>query len=123
MVDLDEFEKELARYMATGPAEARDKFAEDIMALVDEVRKARKVNLNLYLGDSIKAGIGGGLIMDDALPKDTALTWALTDMPLKVLRSRAEEMKVCPTCGGDGGDLDDSSKPCDECDGFGRVPA
>lgn len=30
---------------------------------------------------------------------------------------------VCPTCHGDGGDLDDSSKPCDECNGAGRIDA
>lgn len=28
---------------------------------------------------------------------------------------------VCPSCGGDGGDFDDSTKMCDECNGSGRV--
>jgi hypothetical protein len=28
---------------------------------------------------------------------------------------------TCPTCGGDGGDLDDSSKVCDECNGAGTI--
>lgn len=30
---------------------------------------------------------------------------------------------TCPTCGGAGGDFDDSTKPCDDCNGAGVIPS
>ena len=41
---------------------------------------------------------------------------AVSDEPV-LKRTRAD----CSACGGNGGDFDDSSKPCDECGGAGKL--
>lgn len=42
-------------------------------------------------------------------------------MPMSL--SDTKPWHECPTCCGDGGDFDDSSKPCDDCNGVGRIPS
>lgn len=62
---------------------------------------------------AIVAGDGIGELETERVLWDGEVTYRLgaVDAPTR----------TCPLCGGDGGDLDDSTKDCDECDGVGRV--
>lgn len=57
-----------------------------------------------------------------ALEDVHALSDLLARWAAAVEASRDDTWTTCTFCGGDGGDVDDSTKNCDECGGRGVVP-
>jgi hypothetical protein len=81
------------------------------MLLVGEVAGALAPSFDSRLEADARGNYTGRIFIERPSGR-----WAVTVAPAPI-----QERVVCPTCGGDGGDLDDSSKVCDECDGHGKV--
>lgn len=63
-------------------------------------------------------GLGSVLASDGGMRARAALSTSVGSSDAEV---GSTETVTCPFCGGDGGECDDSTRPCDECGGSGTV--